>query len=440
MLAAGVVLLMAATLAADVVLSNSAISVAGPPTSWSGEVLRSEMTGFNPSAAAIRAFALGTGTAVYGTGVGGVGVYGVSSSNAGVYGSSQSGHGGHFTSNGGFGVYAYATGTGFWDHGVYGSAHEGYGVYGKSSRSKGVYGEGSTYGVHGRGGTYGVYGYSNGQAGIYGYSLQTRGVHGNSTNWYGGYFTSALYRALYVAGASGYYDAYFAGNAGILVQSDIVALGSKSGYVVDLARNDGADPLQLGDVVVITGATGPLLGEIPVPTVRLADSSASTAVLGVVDRMFATPADEIAIPEELTKAWRAYTAGTVTGEIPAGGIVPAEDDLAVSHAGQTPPRVEPESPGRFVSQAEAEFLAMARGADPGIAPGAYLGVVTLGAFKAIRVDASYGSILPGDLLVSSPEPGHAMRALDPRPGTIIGKALGSLEDGQGSIPVLITLN
>ena len=42
MLAVGVVLLMAAALAADVVLSSSAISVVGPPTSWSGDVLRSE--------------------------------------------------------------------------------------------------------------------------------------------------------------------------------------------------------------------------------------------------------------------------------------------------------------------------------------------------------------------------------------------------------------
>ncbi len=52
-------------------------------------------------------------------------------------------------------------------------------------------------------------------------------------------------------------------------------------------------------------------------------------------------------------------------------------------------------------------------------------VVTLGAYKCIKVDASYRSIEIGDLLVSSPNPGFAMKALIPQIGTIIGKALVS---------------
>ena len=446
MLAAGVVLLMAATLAADVVLSNSAIRVVGPPTAWSGEVLYSEMTGFNPSAAAIRGYASSTGTAVSGSSFSGVGVFGVSSSAAGVYGASQTGHGGHFTSNGGFGVYAYATGTYYWDHGVYASAHQGYGVYGKSSRSEGVYGEGSTYGVRGRGGTYGVYGISYGQAGVYGYSGTNRGVQGRSTNWYGGDFSSENYRGLYVNSAPGYFDAYFAGDAGIFSQGtistngDIVASGSKAGYVVDLARNDGPDPLQLGDVVVITGSTDPVLGEIPVPLVRLATDMGNTGVMGVVDRMFVTPADAEAIPEEMTEVWHGLVSTLSAGGRPEVAAAGYDNEFSDNTTTEITPRPSMESPGRFVSQIEAEFLAVAAGGDPGIAPGAYVGVVTLGAFKAIRVDASHGSILPGDLLVSSPTPGHAMRAADPAPGTIIGKALGSLEEGQGSIPILITLH
>jgi hypothetical protein len=43
------------------------------------------------------------------------------------------------------------------------------------------------------------------------------------------------------------------------------------------------------------------------------------------------------------------------------------------------------------------------------------------------------------LLVASPNPGYAMRADSPQPGTIIGKALGELRDGTGVIPVIITL-
>ncbi len=57
----------------------------------------------------------------------------------------------------------------------------------------------------------------------------------------------------------------------------------------------------------------------------------------------------------------------------------------------------------------------------------------------LKVDAAFGAIRPGDLLVSSPTPGHAMRAHEPRPGTIIGKALGALESGTGTIRVVVTL-
>jgi hypothetical protein len=74
-----------------------------------------------------------------------------------------------------------------------------------------------------------------------------------------------------------------------------------------------------------------------------------------------------------------------------------------------------------------------------IAPGEYLTLVTLGAYKTIKVDASYNPIRPGDLLVVSPNPGHAMRADSPQPGTVIGKALGELSTGTGVLPVIVTL-
>jgi hypothetical protein len=55
-----------------------------------------------------------------------------------------------------------------------------------------------------------------------------------------------------------------------------------------------------------------------------------------------------------------------------------------------------------------------------------------------KVDARYGPVRRGDLLTSSPTPGHAMRATDPKVGTIIGKALQTLEDGTGVIEVLLS--
>jgi hypothetical protein len=58
-----------------------------------------------------------------------------------------------------------------------------------------------------------------------------------------------------------------------------------------------------------------------------------------------------------------------------------------------------------------------------------------------KVDAQYGAIEVGDLLTTSPTPGHAMKVEDPLKalGAMVGKALRPLADGQGLIPILIAL-
>jgi hypothetical protein len=73
-------------------------------------------------------------------------------------------------------------------------------------------------------------------------------------------------------------------------------------------------------------------------------------------------------------------------------------------------------------------------------------VATTGRVK-VRVDASAGAIMIGDLLVTSDKPGLAMRseaislAGVPilRPGTILGKALEPVANGEGEILVLLSL-
>jgi hypothetical protein len=66
------------------------------------------------------------------------------------------------------------------------------------------------------------------------------------------------------------------------------------------------------------------------------------------------------------------------------------------------------------------------------APVAWAGVVSC------RVDATYGSIAAGDLLVASATPGHAMRApAAPASGTIVAKALEPWSAGTGTIRVLV---
>jgi hypothetical protein len=58
-----------------------------------------------------------------------------------------------------------------------------------------------------------------------------------------------------------------------------------------------------------------------------------------------------------------------------------------------------------------------------------------------KADAQYAAIDVGDLLTTSPTPGHAMKAGDPIRafGSVLGKALRGLPAGQGLIPILIAL-
>lgn len=77
--------------------------------------------------------------------------------------------------------------------------------------------------------------------------------------------------------------------------------------------------------------------------------------------------------------------------------------------------------------------------DPGEIPVAITGIVP------VRVTTENGPIAPGDLLTTSSTPGYAMKAIGivasgvivHPTGTILGKALHGLEDGQGVIDILL---
>jgi hypothetical protein len=58
-----------------------------------------------------------------------------------------------------------------------------------------------------------------------------------------------------------------------------------------------------------------------------------------------------------------------------------------------------------------------------------------------KADAAFGPIEVGDLLTTSPTPGHAMKASDPAQafGAVIGKALRKLESGRGLVAILVAL-
>ena len=58
-----------------------------------------------------------------------------------------------------------------------------------------------------------------------------------------------------------------------------------------------------------------------------------------------------------------------------------------------------------------------------------------------KVDAQFGAIDVGDLLTTSPTPGHAMKVSDhaKAQGAILGKAMTGLKEGKGMVLVLVTL-
>ncbi|MEM9834199.1 MAG: hypothetical protein AAF944_26435 [Bacteroidota bacterium] len=82
---------------------------------------------------------------------------------------------------------------------------------------------------------------------------------------------------------------------------------------------------------------------------------------------------------------------------------------------------------------------MVMGQDGSIASGEH--PVALTGRVYAKVDARYGAIQPGDLLTTSDTPGHAMKVSDASQaqGAIIGKAMTALEEGQGLVLVLVSL-
>jgi len=111
------------------------------------------------------------------------------------------------------------------------------------------------------------------------------------------------------------------------------------------------------------------------------------------------------------------------------GVVAADPGVAL---GTEPPALSPAE--------DRDHVVMQQGGlDPDSATALVEVPVAVSGVALCKVDAGYGSIRPGELLTTSSTPGHAMRATEPMPGTILGKALEPLETGTGLIRVLVML-
>jgi hypothetical protein len=161
----------------------------------------------------------------------------------------------------------------------------------------------------------------------------------------------------------------------------------------------------------VAGVAGPAAATAPA-LVRAADGPAATTDRSAAER----PGNAV----DAGDGRRAVSEG-----FPAVSSIDAGDVVVL----------DPESPGsvrRSGHEADRTVVGIA------LAParGGWVDVA-VGAVAAVRADASYGAIHAGDLLVTSPASGAAMRGDAVEPGTILGKALEPLDSGVGTIRVLV---
>ena len=311
------------------------------------------------------------------------GLSSISTNSYGLHGVSSSpsmgaGVFGENTGGGGDGVQATSNGRA----GIYaeGTGANTYGGYFYSSNADGVYVEAGRHGVHvENAGAHGVDVVSAGGDGVQVYSAGHDGVTIRSANWSGVYVASAGYDALRVQSA---------GQDGLRifesVGRDYIRAGSDADPDFRVLKN--------GEVQSDVGFNTPA-----------SDFAEMMAVQGEIANY--EPGDVLVISETQDRT-------VALSSTPYSRAVIGVYSTAPGFVGGHPVSDEDQT---------------------GNIPVAILGIVPC------KVSAENGPIRRGDLLVTSSTPGHAMRADNPPPGTILGKALEPLDKGTGTILVLITL-
>ncbi len=297
---------------------------------------------------------------------------------------------------------------------VYARSVKGFGVYGTSTSGAGVVGKtitttGDTTGVWGEVASSGTY-----ARGVVGWATKTTGINygvwgesesSNGTGVYGQGFTGVRGYSPYAAGF---------GVSGSSANGDGV-IGDTTDGVAVLAMSNGTgvglevDGQFSGNL--IEAWHGPLF-----PDRRFYVSNVGNVY---ADGSYTSPAADMA---EMLPAADGLEPGDVLVVGPNGHLSRSTQSNQASVVG-----VYSTKPA-FVGGSED-------GADPNSKiPLAVVGIVP------VKVSAENGAIQPGDLLVASSLPGHAMRApVNPAPGTVIGKALGTLNSGAGIVEMLVML-
>jgi hypothetical protein len=331
------------------------------------------------------------------TGQGGTGVHGVSDTGPGVHAVSTSGRGLEASSSTNYGIRASSTksaglrassveGRGLegWstDHeGVVGTSKTGAGVYGTGTGVAGVVGDSQTgagKGVEGRSGSNtGVNGLSDSGRGVEGRSNKSDGVFGSGR--VGGSFEGTFEGVHAVS-----HDPHAAGVAGYNDRTGPGIFGKSTG---------GGPAAYFDGNVVVTGVIQMIRADYAEEFTVTDSDEAEPGMVMVLDDHGGVRISR--------QAYDMRVVGVVSG---AGLYKPA---VILDHDQTLPNRV----------------------------PLALMGKVYC------KVDATDAPVGVGDLLTTSSITGHAMKAADSHKafGTVIGKALQPLAQGQALVPILVRL-
>ena len=320
---------------------------------------------------------------------------------------------------------------------VEGSAPKGIAISGTSQQATGVTGESQTGS--------GVAGNSNSGVGVFGSSQAGDGVVGLST--------SSAHAGVSATNDSGGFGVWGRGTPGGHFESNgsdgVVGLCTSSAHAGVSATNDSG-----GFGVWGRGTPGGFFesnGSDGV--VGLCASNAHAGVSATNDSggsgvwARGTPAGYFVGDVEVTGT------ATIDGDIRLPGADCAEQfDVADAHHLEPGTVVVIDEEGALHESSEAydrKVAGVVSGAGE-YRPGIVLGGASHSEDRALvamigkvycKVDARVAPIELGDLLTTSPTPGHAMRADDPARafGAVIGKALRPMSDGCGLIPMLVAL-
>jgi hypothetical protein len=350
------------------------------------------------------------GAAVYGVsgsqaGVGGEstgfdGVYGAthSASHAGVSGHAQGGPGVFGDSKSGVGVQ----GSSVSGRGVWGSSIGASGVCGQSANNDGVYGESHTAGSAGVNGT------SQSGTGVFGKSTDGEGVHGETTSTVHPAVVGVQFNAASTgAGVYGEHKGTGIGVFGKSVDGEAVhgeTTSASHPAVVGIQYNPNSTGAGVYGEHKGNGPAGYFKGDV--------------IVTGDVVLVGADCAEQF----------------EVTGDAFPGAVMVFDDSERLLLC------TEP------YDRRVAGVISGANSYRPGIIlngrePAADRCPIALIGRVFCKVDASFGAIQAGDLLTTSPNPGHAMKADDSSKafGATLGKALRPLSEGKDLIPILVAL-